>query len=166
MSKEIVLEKNTLITSKTDLKGIITYANRDFLKYAGYELKEILGVNHNIIRHKDMPRAAFWLLCDLLKKKEEFFGFVKNKAKNGDYYWVFANITPSFNEKGEVISYYSVRRKASKEGIQTAQAVYSELLKAEGPNGDIKAGVNRLLELLNGTDYNEFVLGLQLGGDK
>ena len=59
-----------------------------------------------------------------------------------------------------------MRRKASKEGIQTAQAVYSELLKAEGPNGDIKAGVNRLLELLNGTDYNEFVLGLQLGGDK
>ena len=52
-----------------------------------------------------MPRAAFWLLWDLLKKKEEFFGFVKNKAKNGDYYRVFANITPSFNEKGEVISY-------------------------------------------------------------
>ncbi|MCR4942329.1 MAG: PAS domain-containing protein [Campylobacter sp.] len=164
MSAEIKLADNTLITSKTDLTGRITYANRDFLRYAGYELKEILGVQHNIVRHKDMPRAAFWLLWELLKKKEEFFGFVKNKAKNGDFYWVFANITPSFNDKGEVVSYYSVRRKPSKNGVKTAEEIYAELLKAEGEKGDIKAGVNRLLELLGGADYNEFVLNLQLGG--
>lgn len=158
---ELLLQDDTLITSKTDLKGYITYANRDFLKYAGYKTAEILHKNHNIVRHEDMPRCAFWLLWQMLAKKEEFFGFVKNRAKNGDYYWVFANITPTYDNEGRVIDYYSVRRKPSKKGIETASAVYAELKKAEGPNGDIKAGVARLMELLNGADYNEFVLGLQ-----
>lgn len=162
---ERVLKEETLITSKTDLKGFITYANRDFLHYAGYSVKEILYKNHNIVRHPDMPRCAFWLLWDMLAKKQEFFGFVKNRAKNGDFYWVFASIAPTIDENGKVVDYYSVRRKPSKVGIETAGAVYAELKKAEGAKGDIKAGAARLMELLNGADYNEFILGLQ-GGAK
>lgn len=136
------------------------------MKYAGYSVSEILYKNHNIVRHPDMPRCAFWLLWQMLAKRQEFFGFVKNKAKSGDFYWVFATITPTINESGKVIDYYSVRRKPSKEGVETATAVYAELKKAEGSEGNIKAGAARLMELLAGNDYNEFIFNLQNKGQK
>lgn len=163
---ELVLTENTLITSKTDLKGFITYANKDFLKYAGYKPSEILYKNHNIIRHPDMPRCAFWLLWQMLGQKQEFFGYVKNRAKSGDFYWVFASIAPTFDEKGNVVDYYSVRRKPSKKGVEAADGLYKELIKAEGASRNIQAGVDLLLKVLNGADYNEFILSLQLGEAK
>lgn len=131
LQDEIFLADDTLITSKTDLQGRITYGNQDFVAFSGFSEKEFLHKPHNLIRHPIMPRCAFKLLWDFLALKLEFFAFVCNLNKQGKTYWVFANITPSYNEKGEVISYYSVRRRPSKKGVETCLGIYQKLLEIE-----------------------------------
>lgn len=162
MSNELKLKHNTLITSKTDLKGNITYANDDFLKYAGYKMEEILYKPHNIIRHSDMPKAAFKLLWDYIQNKKEFFAFVKNKSKNGDFYWVFANITPSFDDNGKIIGYYSVRRKPNEKALTIIENLYKDLLETEQKFGMNKA-IQSVEELCKkeGKTYNELIFELQ-----
>ncbi|WP_139453444.1 PAS domain-containing protein [Campylobacter armoricus] len=162
MSKEKILEPDTLITSKTDLKGNIIYANDDFLKYAGYKMEEILYKPHNIVRHLDMPRTVFKCLWDFIQDGKEIFAFVKNKTKFDDYYWVFTNVTASFDEQGNIINYYSVRRKPKREAIPTIEQVYKNLLEVEQRNG-IKAGVDELMKIVNsyGMSYNQLILELQ-----
>ncbi|AJC87897.1 PAS domain-containing protein [Campylobacter insulaenigrae] len=162
MEKEIILESNTLITSKTDLKGNIIYANSYFLKYAGYQMGEILYKPHNIVRHPDMPRTVFKYLWNYIQEGKEIFAFVKNKTKFNDYYWVFANVTASFDQKGNIINYYSVRRKPKKEAVDTIKEVYKTLLKAE-QNGGIKAGIEELVKIVNSykMSYNQLILELQ-----
>ncbi|AJC84883.1 PAS domain-containing protein [Campylobacter peloridis] len=162
MSQEKILEPDTLITSKTDLKGDIIYANDDFLKYAGYKMNEILYKPHSIVRHPDMPRTVFKCLWDYIQNGNEIFAFVKNKTKQNDYYWVFTNVTASFDEQGNIINYYSVRRKPKKEAIATIEKVYKILLDAE-KKGGIKAGVEELMKIVNsyGMSYNQLILELQ-----
>ncbi|KAA6224806.1 MULTISPECIES: PAS domain-containing protein [unclassified Campylobacter] len=159
---EIIVADDTLITSKTNLKGDIIYANSDFLKYAGYTTKEILYKPHNIVRHKDMPKAVFKCLWDYIKQGNEIFAFVKNKAKSGQFYWVFANITASFNESKEIINYYSVRRAPNRKALPIIEKLYSSMLEAESKGG-IKAGVDTLLEVVNShkMTYNQLILHLQ-----
>jgi PAS domain S-box-containing protein len=158
----ISMHENDFIVSKTDLKGHITYGNETFIKISGYQEKELLNAPHNILRHEDMPAVVFKLLWDRLKEKKSINAFVKNKCKNGDYYWVFANVTPSFDEKRNIIGYYSVRRKPREEAIKTIEAIYADLLKAEK-----EGGMNASLELLNkilepqGVTYDELVIDLQ-----
>ncbi len=94
---ERTLPDNSYIVSKTDLKGKITYANRIFMDMAHYSEKELLGIQHNIIRHPDMPRGAFKFVWDTIAQGKEVFAYVKNLAKDGHYYWVFANITPDLD---------------------------------------------------------------------
>lgn len=160
--KEIVLSAETLITSKTDLKGNIIYANRDFLHYAGYKNEEILYKPHNIVRHEDMPRTVFKCLWDYIQGGNEIFAFVKNKAKNGDYYWVFANVTASFDEQGNIIDYYSVRRKPNPKALPIIENVYRILLEKE-KQGGLKAGVETLIEIVKSynVSYNELIFNLQ-----
>lgn len=162
MADEIILEPDTLITSKTDLRGDIIYANADFLKYAGYSMKEILYKPHSIVRHPDMPRTVFKCLWDYIQEGKEIFAFVKNKTKQNNYYWVFTNVTASFDENGKIINYYSVRRKPKKEAISTIESVYKILLECEKKNG-IKAGVEELMKIVNsyGMSYNQLILELQ-----
>lgn len=90
---ELRFDENLFIVSKTDLKGNITYANDLFIEISGYTEKELIGAPHNILRHKDMPRAVFKLLWDKIQKGEEIFAYVKNRAKSGKYYWVHAYVT-------------------------------------------------------------------------
>ena len=92
--------EDEIIVSKTDLKGRITYANQVFLRIPGYTEKEVLGQPHNIIRHPDMPRCVFKLLWDTLEARREIFAYVINMACNGDHYWVFAHVTPTFEPTG------------------------------------------------------------------
>ncbi|MCR2122496.1 PAS domain-containing protein [Campylobacter upsaliensis] len=159
--KEIVLADDTLITSKTDLRGDIIYANDDFLKYAGYTMDEILYKPHSIVRHEDMPRTVFKCLWDYITKGHEIFAFVKNKAKSGDYYWVFANVTASFDEGGNIINYYSVRRKPNAKALEQIKPLYRELLKFE------QMGLDRDVEFLRDfcknshKSYNELIFSLQ-----
>ena len=85
------------IVSKTDAKGRISYSNRIFMEFAGYAEHELLGVQHNIVRHPDMPRAVFKVMWETLQAGQEFFGYVKNMASDGSFYWVFANVTPDMD---------------------------------------------------------------------
>ena len=109
MDKQRNVPDNELIVSKTDLKGKITYCNDIFIQLSGYRENELLGKAHNIVRHGDMPRIIFKLLWENIQNGREIVAYVKNLAKDGAYYWVIAYVSPSFNEKGEIIGYHSVR---------------------------------------------------------
>ena len=122
-NNEIQLTDATLIVSKTDLKGRITYINKDFLDISGFTEAELIGQPHNIVRHPDMPIEAFQDLWDTLKAGRPWTGYVKNRCKNGDYYWVLANAAPII-ESGQVTGYISARRKATREAIDAHEAAY------------------------------------------
>ena len=96
-----------LIVSKTDLKGHITYANEVFLRLSDYSEGEVLGKPHALIRHPDMPRSVFKLMWDRISSGHEIFAYVVNMASNGDHYWVYAHVTPSFDANHKVIGYHS-----------------------------------------------------------
>ena len=160
------MRENDFIVSKTDLAGRITYGNRIFIEYSGYSEKELLGTQHNIIRHPDMPRAAFKLVWDLIKAKQEFFGFVKNMTSDGSFYWVFTHITPSCDRNGNVVGYLSVRRKPNTSVLPTVEGVYKQMLmieKREGPKQAVEASTKFLLDFLaqKKVSYEELVLSLQ-----
>jgi len=122
---EVELTDSTLIVSRTDLKGRITYVNRDFIEVSGFSERELIGEPHNIVRHPDMPAEAFEDLWRTLKEGRPWTGYVKNRCKSGDYYWVLANATPIW-ESGQVAGYMSVRRKASAEAVAKVEAVYKQ----------------------------------------
>ena len=152
-NNEKVMSENDFIVSKTDTKGYITYCNRIFVEMAGWSRFELIGANHNIIRHPDMPKIAFKILWDLVQNKKEFFGFVKNLRKDGGYYWVFAYITPDLDLNGNIIGYTSFRKKPSQRGIEFLIPIYKELVEAE-KRGGINASYELLKKTLNATDEN------------
>lgn len=163
---EVKLGEEEFIVSRTDTSGKITYANRVFMEISGYSERELLGVQHNIIRHPDMPRAVFQLLWDILKQKREFFGFVKNLCKDGSYYWVFANVTPDIGRNGQVEGYYSVRRQPPAAAIRTVEPFYKEMLRIERSASGVKEGMALARGWLDdqlknqGASYESFVLEL------
>ncbi|EAK9945832.1 PAS sensor-containing signal transduction protein [Campylobacter lari] len=162
MSLEKKLTSDVLITSKTNLKGEIIYANEDFLKYSDYEINEILYKPHSIMRHPDMPRTVFKYLWDNIQLKREVFAFVKNKTKFDDYYWVFANVTASCDTNENILNYYSVRRKPKAEAIKTIEEIYKVLIRKE-KEGGIKAGLEELNAVVKsyGMSYNELITQIQ-----
>lgn len=119
-----------LIVSSTDLKGTITYANRKFCEIAGYAKDELTGKNHNIVRHPDMPKAAFQKVWDTIQAGEEWTGIVKNLRKDGRYYWVYSHITPIVTN-GEISGYTAARRPASEYEVAESIPFYRDLLQKE-----------------------------------
>jgi PAS domain S-box-containing protein len=156
------LGANDFIVSKTDTKGNITYCNQIFTSLAGYSASDLIGSNHNLIRHPDMPRLAYKIAWDLIKAKKEFFGFVKNLCADGGYYWVFAYITADLDGSDNIIGYTSVRRKPPQSAINTIEPIYKKLLEAES-RGGVEASQKILDELLKkqAMSYDEFVINLQ-----
>lgn len=149
--REVTFGHEEIIVSKTDLKGRITYANDVFCRVAGYTEDELLGQPHSVIRHPDMPRGVFALLWDTLSADQELFAYVKNRTKNGDYYWVLANVSPTHDPQGNVIGYHSSRRRPDAEAIAQVIPLYRQMLEAErGLSGRkaAEASVQVLLELL------------------
>ncbi|HLP98498.1 MAG TPA: methyl-accepting chemotaxis protein [Sideroxyarcus sp.] len=124
--KEVPFPAGTVLVSKTDTKGIITYANDAFVDISGYSREELLGKNHNLVRHPDMPPQAFKWLWDTLKQERPWRGIVKNRCKNGDFYWVKATVAPII-ESGGIIGYVSVRRPPTREQVAAAEVLYREL---------------------------------------
>jgi len=124
--KEVVLDANAVLVTKTDTKGIITYTNDEFCRIVGYTREEMIGKSHNIVRHPDMPPQAFKWLWDTLKAERPWRGMVKNRCKNGDHYWVRATVSPVI-EGGKIIGYVSVRRAPSRQQIAEAEELYREL---------------------------------------
>ena len=160
---EHVVPEDSFISSKTDSKGILTYANSLFIKFSGYKESELLGQQHNIIRHPDMPRVIFQLLWETLQNNREFNGYIKNMSKDGSFYWVFANVAPTFSPDNEVLGYYSVRRKPDPEKLNYIKNLYADLLDIEQQSSSDEAINNSLYKLntlLNSREkgYDEFIL--------
>jgi aerotaxis receptor len=121
-----VLYDDLYLLSETDEKGIITYVSESFAEIAGYSVEEMLGQPHNVVRHPDMPRAAFKDLWDNASKKGFWTGYVKNLRKDGRYYWVFATVLKRLDEKGN-INYVSIRIKPSREEVEKAEKLYQTM---------------------------------------
>lgn len=159
------MRENDFIVSKTSTKGIIIYGNPIFIEFSGYAEAELLGAQHNIIRHPDMPRTVFKLVWDTIQAGKEFFGYVKNIARDGSYYWVLTHITPDFDPQRNIVGYTSVRRCPTRQAIAKVEPLYRQMLQAEksaGARDAIAAGTQVLLDLLKqtGMSYEELVFSL------
>ena len=156
------LKPDDFIVSKTDTKGRITYVNRIFIDLAEYTEEELLGKPHNIVRHPSMPRAIFKLLWERIRNKQEIFAYVINKTKNGNEYWVLANVTASLDDHGNIIGYYSVRRKPNPRALDIIKPLYAKMLEAERTGG-MDASMKILEDTLKkeGADYDEFIISIQ-----
>lgn len=126
VDQEVSFGENEELISTTDLRGVITYANSAFCRVAGYTLSELVGKNHNVVRHPDMPKAAFKDLWSKLETSNSWRGAVKNRCKDGRYYWVDAFVTPIF-EHGKLIGYQSVRTVLKDDVKRNAIASYKQL---------------------------------------
>ena len=127
---EIKLNERAFLVSETDDKGVITFANDEFCEYAGYTIDELVGKPHNMVRHPDMPRAAFKDLWQTIKSGNKWHGFVKNRAKDGRYYWVFATVYPFTSCDGSK-GYISCRRVISDMEREKYEKLYAEMRRGE-----------------------------------
>jgi len=141
-TKEQFMREGSILVSKTDLKGIITYCNRDFIEISGFHEGEIIGKNHNLVRHPDMPPEAFKDLWETSKAGRPWTGIVKNRCKNGDFYWVKANVTPLY-ENGQCTGYMSVRTIPSKAEVSAAEELYAKINAKQASLGP--TGIGKLL---------------------
>ena len=161
--QERTFSPDGLIVSKTDPRGIITYANDVFLRVGAFEREEVIGQPHNLIRHPDMPKAVFKLLWDTVSSGQELFAYINNLAADGANYWVLAHVTPSKDRAGRIVGYHSNRRKPAQEGVRAASAVYEQLLAEERRHSGGKAAVEASSALLTrllaerGVSYEEFI---------
>lgn len=164
--QEVTFSDDDIIVSKTDLKGHLTYVNRIFMDISGYRESELLGQPHNMIRHPDMPRTVFKYLWDTISAGEEIFAYVKNMTKSGDFYWVFAHVTPTFGKSGKIEGYHSNRRTPDRDALEKIKPLYRSLLDAEAGQQNRKDGLAAAVALLEetlrseGCTYDEFVFSL------
>ncbi|MCB1918500.1 MAG: PAS domain-containing protein [Candidatus Competibacteraceae bacterium] len=133
-NKEHILEENATLVSTTDLKSRITYANPAFIEISGFSEEELIGAPHNLVRHPDMPPEAFADLWATIQTGRSWTALVKNRCKNGDYYWVKANVTPII-EQGKPVGYMSVRVKPTRDEITAASALYQDIRSGQSRYG-------------------------------
>lgn len=156
--REHFLRGDDLIVSKTDLKGYITYINEMFRDISQFSDEDVVGKPHSVIRHPDMPRSIFKLLWEQLSGEREIFAYVKNICKNGDFYWVMAHVTPSYDTGGNMIGYHSNRRAPSREHLKVIELLYKKLMEIENSFANKKEGMNAAYEaLMNVMENNQVV---------
>jgi len=160
-------KENEIIVSKTDVKGRLIYTNQTFLEVADYTESEVIGQPHSMIRHPDMPRCIFKLLWDTISDGKEIFAYVMNRTKFGDFYWVLAHVTPTFESDGKTIKgYHSNRRVPDLAALDVIKPLYAELKGEEDSHSNKKDGMNAAVKLLQdklaqaGMEYDEFILSL------
>ncbi len=127
---EVPYPDGRLIVSRTDTQGVLTHCNQSFEEMSGYTKEELIGQPHYILRHPDMPKAAFKDLWDTVSSGNKWHGYVKNLRKDGTYYWVYATAIPNIRD-GETIGYTSVRRKPSRKKVEECIALYAEMKQKE-----------------------------------
>ncbi|MDX3772586.1 PAS domain-containing protein [Chromatiaceae bacterium AAb-1] len=132
---EVRFSSDVHLITTTDLQGVITFANDDFVKVSGFERQELIGQHHNVIRHPDMPKEAFADLWKTIRSGRSWSGMVKNRCKNGDFYWVNAYVTPILNQNGQVIEYQSVRTLPSAEAKARAEQQYKRWREGASTKG-------------------------------
>jgi len=158
---EYTFDEDKLLVSKTDKSGIIKYASEDFCSIAQFSEQELLGKPHNILRHPDMPRTIFNHLWKTLKERQEVNAYVINKTKDGGFYWVYANVTPSVDSSNNIVGYHSSRRKPSKDALNVIEPMYKELRQIEQVKG-IESASQYLNNYLykKGLTYEEFIISI------
>ena len=139
-NREVELAEGDLIVSRTDPKGKITFVNKTFVDISGFTEEDLIGAPHNILRHPHMPAGAFADLWTTVKAGRPWEGLVKNRTKNGDHYWVRANVTPAI-ENGQITGYISIRSKPSRAQIATAEHVYELFRTGRAGNLTVREGV-------------------------
>lgn len=130
IDEEVLFDGRSLI-SETDLKGIITFVNRKFVEMTGYSKAEAVGEPHNILRHPDMPKAAFEGMWKIIKEGKTWEGYVKNLRKDGKYYWVIVTIVPKKDETGKIIGYIASRKMPDRNKLRSVISQYREMLARE-----------------------------------
>jgi PAS domain S-box-containing protein len=162
---EQFMQDGEYIVSTTDPTGRITSANDVLLRFSGYGADELIGRQHNILRHPDMPRAVFSLAWEAITNGESFLGYIKNLSKDGSFYWVFAHIFPLYDQEGGLTGYKSIRRKPRADALPGVAVLYAAMCRAEteaGPRDAIAAGLGVLAGVLagKGQSYETFVAAL------
>jgi PAS domain S-box-containing protein len=166
VNEEVSIGDEEFIVSKTNVRGHIIYANRVFMEISLLSEDQLINLNHNIIRHPDMPKGVFKYVWSTIKKGQEFFGYVKNLRSDGRYYWVFANITPEYDQQGNLLGYLSVRRKPPASAIKVIEPIYQQMLSIERQAHSDKDAVDKSLAFLQeelksqNLDYQDFVINL------
>lgn len=138
--REVLMKDGTLLVSKTDEKGRITFVNDDFVELSGFTREELMGQPHNVVRHSDMPSEAFKDLWADLQAGKPWYGYVKNRSKNGDHYWVYANAMP-IRENGQVKGYVSLRLKPDARVTQVVGDIYKKFLSGAAKDMKIEHGL-------------------------
>lgn len=146
-NQEVRLTNSDQLISSTDKRGVITYANPRFIEVSGYSEQELIGQNHNLVRHTDMPKAAFKEMWEKLEAGQSWRGIVKNRCKNGNYYWVDAFVSPLF-EQGKLVGYQSVRVAPKAEYVSQAQKIYQRLNNGKAVDDPISLTNKRLLSAI------------------
>jgi len=163
MQKEVSFKEYELIVSTTDKKGNILYANDIFCKVAGYKKDELINKPHNIIRHPDMPKAVFKLLWDRVLNNQTIYAFVKNKTKDGNYYWVKAFVSAILDENNQIKKLVSYRKKANSYAVKVVGKLFKQLVEYEKDH-TVKESVEFLERYLDdrNLNYDQFVDRLSL----
>lgn len=159
IDQEVDWDKTTTILSKTDHRGIIEYCNEGFCNVSGYSDEELMGSNHNIVRHPDMPKVLFKALWDCLKNDQPISAIVKNKSKSGKYYWVQAQFKTLISDGDRY--YFSVRTGVSPDRVAKVEGLYKKLLELEKTEGmaQSEAYLTSFLKEHN-TTYNDLILSI------
>jgi aerotaxis receptor len=146
-TNELILTAESLLVSQTDTSERITFANDAFIRISGFTREELLGAPHNIVRHPHMPQDAFRDLWDTVNSGHPWEGLVKNRTKNGDFYWVRANVTPVV-EANELKGHISIRTKPGRDEVAAAEAIYADMragrargLRVKGARSSIRASL-------------------------
>ncbi len=162
VDREIVLDPTKVIMSKTNAKGIVMYANEYFMEICGYLEYELMGQQHNCIRHPDMPRIIYKILWQRLAKGENIHALVKNLTKDGRYYWVLTNFETKFDEDGYIKAHYSRRKAAPIEAVKKIEKIYKVLVSLEANDKTMMLSENYLMGMLeeNNITYDDFILDL------
>ena len=160
------LQEDEIIVSKTDTSGRIIYVNQTFLQISDYIEEEVVGQQHSLVRHPEMPRSVFKLLWETISSGQEIFAYVVNLTKFGDHYWVFAHITPTFDLGGNIIGFHSNRRAPERKALDTVSSLYKSLIEEEQRYADRRKGMLAATEMLQSLlgeqhkEYDEFVFSL------
>ena len=159
-----VVKPNDLIISRTDVEGIITYCNETFVQLSGWSQEELMGSNHNLIRHPDMPQIIFKMAWDTISANKEFYGYLKNLCKDGRYYWAFAYISTDINRDGIHVGYTSSRRHVPQIAIDNVAPLYKILIAAEKEGGMTlsKTVLKKYLEKKEFSNYDQYIVDIQL----
>ena len=161
LNSEILLDKDKVLLSITDTKGVITYCNEDFVTVSGYQEWELAGAAHNIVRHPDMPKFIFKFMWQRIQNKDNIIAFVKNLAKSGQYYWVMTDFVILEDDLGNIKGYKAYRKPAPRKAIETIAPVYEKLLKIEKARG-VSAAESFFIGYLDSLNltYDDFIESL------